>query len=217
MKKENNDSREIRNINYMKITEDFYPDFQKAKERLSRKIKNKKVEQTIVKQDNEEAEFLSFNETSINWGGPFKYTINGNRVEGCLLSPNMSDHKNKDFERLDSKKNEFINRIRDYHLPSELERESYFEDLPEEEKRKILKKLDAKSLKELYEEVMDFEGEMGLDLFEYNLYLYGTDDCSHTKGFHTEEEVKEELEYLRMMQPLDIYKDIYERGYVFTN
>jgi hypothetical protein len=45
----------------------------------------------------------------------------------------------------------------------------------------------------------------------------GTDDCSYTKWFPTKEAAEQELVYLRVMQPLDFYKDVIDREYLFTN
>lgn len=51
----------------------------------------------------------------------------------------------------------------------------------------------------------------------YKVYLYGTDDTSYTKYFCTLEEAEQEMNSLRMMQPLDFKLDILDRGYLFTN
>lgn len=51
----------------------------------------------------------------------------------------------------------------------------------------------------------------------YHVYLAGTDDFSYSKYFCTLEEAKQEIDYLRMMQPLDFRLDIIDRGYLFTN
>jgi len=51
----------------------------------------------------------------------------------------------------------------------------------------------------------------------YQVYLAGTDDFSYSKYFCTLEEAEQELDYLRMMQPLDVKLDILDRGYLFTN
>lgn len=47
--------------------------------------------------------------------------------------------------------------------------------------------------------------------------LYGTDDFSMTRDVSSKEEAVREVEYLRMMQPLDFDRDISERGYIFSN
>jgi hypothetical protein len=51
----------------------------------------------------------------------------------------------------------------------------------------------------------------------YHVHLTGTDDFSYSKYFCTLEEAEQELNYLRMMQPLDFKLDILDRGYLFTN
>lgn len=53
--------------------------------------------------------------------------------------------------------------------------------------------------------------------FPYRLHLSGNDDYSMSKRFMTKDECDKELEYLRMMQPLDMTMDIHNRGYFFTN
>jgi len=52
---------------------------------------------------------------------------------------------------------------------------------------------------------------------ESGLYLCGNDDTSYTKWFDNDTDLMKELNYLRMMQPLNMRLDIYNRGYEFTN
>jgi len=54
-------------------------------------------------------------------------------------------------------------------------------------------------------------------ILPYRVYLCGNDDCSYTKWFATQEQADAEVLYLRKMQPLDMNRDIYDRGYIFTN
>lgn len=54
-------------------------------------------------------------------------------------------------------------------------------------------------------------------LLPYRIYLCGNDDCSYSKWLATQEQVDEEVKYLRKMQPLDMDRDIYKRDYIFTN
>jgi len=211
-------SKEIKRLDYKKITEDFFPELEEVKDRLNRKITNKKVNQTVVKAYEEDVEFLYFTEeTADNWGGPYTYTIDNKERKGCILSKDVEDHKNEYFERIDNEKNNFLNKVRYYNIPQTQRPEYSFDDLSKKDKKKFLDTLDSKTLMQTYKDTMDFEGEMSLNFFEYNLHLGGNDDFSYTKGFHSKEELLEELEYLRMMQPLDIYRDIYDRGYFFTN
>lgn len=53
--------------------------------------------------------------------------------------------------------------------------------------------------------------------FPYRIYLYGTDDSSYSKWFIKEEDMLEEVKYLRKMQPLNLQRDLLDRGFVFTN
>ncbi len=58
------------------------------------------------------------------------------------------------------------------------------------------------------------------DLMEnrpYRLCLSGNDDCSYSKSFYNLEDATDELKYLTAMQPLNMDKDILDRGYIFTN
>ena len=61
-----------------------------------------------------------------------------------------------------------------------------------------------------------FNDEQMLRYFDYIIHLYGTDDDSYSKGFHTEEEMMEEVQRLRNNQPLSMSLDL-KNGYVFTN
>jgi len=54
-------------------------------------------------------------------------------------------------------------------------------------------------------------------MLPHSIYMCGNDDCSYSKWFSTEEEIAEELKYLRKMQPLDFNRDIIDRDYIFTN
>ncbi len=53
--------------------------------------------------------------------------------------------------------------------------------------------------------------------FPYRIYLYGTDDTSYSKWFFTEEEMMKEVNWLRKMQPLNLVRDLLDRGFMFTN
>jgi hypothetical protein len=51
----------------------------------------------------------------------------------------------------------------------------------------------------------------------FRVYLHGNDDASYSRWFGTVEEMNEELGYLAKMQPINMWKDVQGRGYVFTN
>lgn len=53
--------------------------------------------------------------------------------------------------------------------------------------------------------------------FPYRIYLYGTDDSSYSKWFVKEEDMMEDVKYLRKMQPLSLERDVIGKGFVFTN
>ncbi len=53
--------------------------------------------------------------------------------------------------------------------------------------------------------------------YPFRLHLSGNDDLSYSKGFNSKESMENELKYLRKMQPLDMWLDIVDRKYMFTN
>ena len=53
--------------------------------------------------------------------------------------------------------------------------------------------------------------------YNFRLFLYGTDNCSFSKGFNTIEELNVELDTLTKLQPLNMKLDVYDRGYIYTN
>jgi hypothetical protein len=53
--------------------------------------------------------------------------------------------------------------------------------------------------------------------FPYFIRLSGNDDDSYTKYFATEKEMLDEIQYLRLIMPINKEIDIKSRGYVFTN
>jgi hypothetical protein len=55
------------------------------------------------------------------------------------------------------------------------------------------------------------------DKFKYYICIDDNDDISYTRYFNTEEEMKEEIRYLHICQPIDIDLDLSARGYAFTN
>lgn len=61
------------------------------------------------------------------------------------------------------------------------------------------------------------ENESEPRYFPYRIYLYGTDDSSYSKWFVKEEDMMEDVKYLRKMQPISLERDVLEKGFVFTN
>jgi hypothetical protein len=59
--------------------------------------------------------------------------------------------------------------------------------------------------------------EAKLYTYPFRLHLSGNDDLSYSKGFNSKQSMEEELKYLRKMQPLDMWLDVQDREYIFTN
>lgn len=51
----------------------------------------------------------------------------------------------------------------------------------------------------------------------YMLILSGNDDTSYSKSYHNIEAAIDELKYLTALQPINMTKDVLNRGYIFTN
>jgi len=211
---ENPEKEDVKMIDYEKIVNEFGTDLEEVERRIDRRIAKKSKEQVLFNCYMGEREFLEFNDTAYAWGGPFSNEIDGKEVLGCAVS---LEYKNEYFKRIDNEENSFLNKVEDYCVYGEREGMDDLYQKNIEEKKAIIGKLSGKQLIETYKKTMFFDREDMLSFYEYHIYLAGNDDCSYTKGFHTEEEVKEELEYLRMMQPLDFYIDIQGRDYIFTN
>ena len=211
----NPEKEDVKILDYEKIVNEFGSDLEEIEKRLDRRMAKKPKEQVLFNCYMGKREFLEFNDTAYSWGGPFSNNINDKEVLGCAVSLN---HKNEYFVRIDDEENNFLNKVNNYHVYGDRSGiERLLSEKEPEEKKEIIGKLSGKQLLETYKKTMFFDREEMLAFYEYHIYLAGNDDCSYTKGFHTEEEVKEELEYLRMMQPLDFYIDIQGRDYIFTN
>jgi len=209
--------------------------FEYLKERLLRKFRGSIPEPVIYSADkwHNGDEFLTFtDESAYSWAGPFEQ--NG-KLGACASI--KSEQYDENYNLMDEG---VINiPIIDassqwswYDLPPSIRKESdefakemgvtngdhmlykgdkdykkaLFETFSVEEKHYIFKRILGRCDKEWIQSILP-----------YMLYLCGTDDCSYTKWFATREEAESELQYLRMMQPLDMDRDIYKRDYVFTN
>jgi hypothetical protein len=165
-----------------------------------------------------DAEFLEFTEeTASSWGGPYKM---GDKL-GCAMK--LKDGENQiatiapiNFQA-DWKYYNIPQKFRDTIKESDsdiykmtpLEKENLFNSFPTNIQhslcRSVLKSWEENNFERLNQKL------------PYKIYLYGNDDCSYTKWFSSQKERKQELNYLRGMQPLDFNKDVVQRGYSFTN
>lgn len=194
--------------------------FKTAIERLIRKVGAKIPMPVSLPSEN--AEFLEFTPDSAdNWGGPFE--LNGRQGCGVTVQHDTKKRSPKidiydySYWNCSPKIREELNAIAkendqpngDYlfaHVWNKKDKKDYFLKLNIAEQITIVKSYLSWHGKEYMEGLRPFK-----------LYLFGNDDCSYSKWFDTAAEMEEELNYLRMMQPLDFNKDIKERNYIFTN
>lgn len=87
----------------------------------------------------------------------------------------------------------------------------------EQHLQRRLQSLKEPALKAWNASVEKFQPECPTKESPVEVFVAGNDDASWSKFFATEEEGLEELTYLLGQQPIDITRDIYNRGYVFTN
>lgn len=209
-------------VRYDKIAQEFAPkEFQYLSERL-RRLRDFKVREPVIYDPDTYMggnEFFEFTkETACSWGGPFQF----NGVEGCVAVVTEGENEiatmkpiniQQDWgywqlpdkfraERSDLKDSEI------YHMNGE-SRAELFLTFPASVQFAI-----AKKILNLWNEQNCIWLQAKLP---FKIGLYGNDDTSYTKYFATKQEMEDELNYLRAMQPLDIVRDVYDRGYEFTN
>ena len=215
------ESYTVPSLDYNKLLQDSVPELLKyTVQRLERRVSDDVPDPVFATLEARQSEFLSFTkETAEYWGGPFE--LDGKVGCGVRIN-NRADYIDIDIynfsyyscsigirQELDqiAKENNLSNG--DVLLASwkSKDKREYFDKLDRKDRIYILQQ-------EIIHKCHKSEIE---SLRSYQLYLFGNDDASYSKYFDSEEEVKEELTYLRKMQPLDFNKDIKDRGYFFTN
>ncbi len=215
-------------FNWEKLVKEACPELlDYAEERLKRKHSNKIVEKTefpgMGTNFYGKGEFLEFTEKSAScWAGPFEL----NNKRGASLNVRKYELK---------KEIKIVNPTTDYSfydLPTDIQNDltqkhkvhaanivygwtkdeklAFFNELTDNQRYSTVKRF--YSIRNSY-----LDEQLKQDFLPFKIYMCGTDDCSYSNWFGTEEEVNKELEYLRKMQPLDFTKDIRDRGYIFTN
>lgn len=216
------DDGKRKGFDWFKFLEKVCPEkLEFAKIRLLRKRDNKVTPIVIYNEGGngflENNEFLEFDENSaFNWAGPFKC----NEKLGCIMIYGENKHK-ADYPIFNVKKDHsFYNIPHNTRETLKLTANDHWK-LNSDEKEVLFNSL---STKDQYETAKAFFKSANCYLNEslahtqpYSIYLTGNDDCSYKKYFSSEEEMNEELNYLRMMQPLNFSIDIRMKDYIFTN
>jgi hypothetical protein len=183
-------------------------------------------------------EFLEFTKDSAaSWGGPFDQ----DGKEGACMKLKQTDFKNDDKWRLHYPVYNVESQFSFYDLPQSIKNslDKKYRVMYEgkdcgngantvyswSEKGKIsfFNSMSAKNkfltAERYYKEKFQYSSlnEDLMTRLPYKIYMCGNDDCSYSKWFATRKEMRDEVLYLRKMQPLDFYIDICERGYIFTN
>lgn len=200
-------------FNYEKCAKDFMGDnYEYHRRRLYRKLYGKLPVVKTTKEYRGEDEFLEFTEDSApSWGGPWLYRDK----PGCCV--HVYGPTAKPF----GKELDLTSSWSFYHLPHELQKnydanEVYGWD--EAKKRAEFANMDADTqIHVIKERIKWIDTEFLEGHKPFVIYAYGNDDCSYSKSFMTLEQVNQELNYLRRMQPLDFTHDIILRDWYFTN
>ncbi len=235
--KEEGDDGVRYDLDETKLIMECVPDqFEYLKARLRRKF-NAVIPEVVI-YDPEDTwhkgdEFLQFTkDTAHNWAGPFEQD---GKVGACMrIQANRQDYYGNPVDE-GTIKIPIIDAASQwswYCLPSELrdEADKFAKSMDVINGDHMLYKGDHEYKRQLFDTftvqqkynifcslLKRWSKESLMYLLPYSLRLSGNDDCSYTKGFATLKEAEDELTYLRMMQPLDMHRDIYERDYIFTN
>jgi hypothetical protein len=200
--------------------DDYYSkEFKFIKDRLIRRYNNIITNSTVL-EDN--VEFLELDESACILGGPHGFE----NKEGCYISIHENKKSIESVRKSMMGDIDFIRSSHSFLLPHNRSIDGEYStfsnnyyNMSKEEKKKFIESLSHERFFKLYKNVVKYlSDEESIESKKpYRIYMYGNDDSSWTKWFFTKEEVEKELEYLRMMQPLNLYKDFTDRGYLFTN
>jgi len=202
----------IERLDWMKLLQTFRPELlSRTLERLNRKLNpntNPNIDKNYLQVDNES-----------NFGGNYEIeskqacTISFGRNDSVSIfyelniptdwqSYNLPHHLQKDIEQ--GKEKPYYNIVCKW---SRTQKQEFFKSLSLENKNYI-------SVSVLERTLQHFKDK---HYYPYEVYIAGNDDESWTKYFATEEEMIQEVNYLRMMEPINKNLDICSRDYVFTN
>lgn len=202
----------IERLDWMKLLQTFHPELlSRTLERLNRKLNpniNPNIDKNHLEVDNESSfggnyEIEGKQACAISFGAnnsiPVFYGLN---IPSDWQSYNLPNHLQNEIEK--DKKEPYYNIV--YRWSKKQKRE-FFEGLSLEDKNYI-------TISVLEYSLQHFKDKR---YYPYNVYVAGNDDESWTKYFATEEEMLQEVNYLRMMEPINKQLDICSRNYVFTN
>jgi len=195
-------------IDYDKIVKDFYnKDLIFLKKHLKRKVLNKTRTKNIVTNKFDECqqvEFLEFDSSSDSWAGPFIH----NNIKGCYIEFN----KNSFYRRIDSEDYSFLNLLSEHDFPYYLinKNPSKYKmyNKTKNEKQQILDELSEEDLFYTFNQTRKKIDEYLLGNYKYYIRLFGTDNTSYYKGFHSENQMLIEVQRLRNNQPLNMFLDV---------
>lgn len=198
-------------INFLKIIKKHEPELLTfLKSRLSFYDKNNLKKEPIYINN---VEFLEFDSTAELLFDAYKYE---NKL-GSYVYLKPINHNESFLDRLFEYSH--VDKIKEYLLPIHL-RNFNFDNLQSNKKLIFLLNLDKLDqvdiYKKYYKNLVD-DKNMEWYLSDYKVTITGNDDTSYTKYFLDKKDAENELLFLRNRQPLNMYKDIFERNYFFTN
>lgn len=198
-------------INFLKIIKEHEPELLTfLKSRLSFYDNNNLKKEPIYIND---VEFLEFDYTAELLFDAYKYE----NTLGSYVYLKPINHNKSFLDRLFEYSH--VDKIKEYLLPIHLQNFN-FDNLQSNKKLIFLLNLDKLDqvdiYKKYYKNLVD-DKNMEWYLSDYKVTITGNDDTSYTKYFLDKKDAENELLFLRNRQPLNMYKDIFERDYFFTN
>lgn len=198
-------------IDYLKIIKEHEPELLTfLKSRLSYYDNNNLKKEPIYIND---VEFLEFDSTAELLFGAYKYE---NKL-GSYVYLKPINHNESFLDRVFEYSH--VDKIKEYLLPIHLQNFN-FDNLQSNKKLIFLLNLDKLDQVDIYKKYyknLVNDKNMEWYLSDYKVTITGNDDTSYTKYFLDKKDAENELLFLRNRQPLNIHKDIFERGYFFTN
>lgn len=211
---------ELEYHNYSQFVQTHVPEqYAKACQRLDRFYSKNPVEPKYHydREYCKDLEFLEFDETACNWNGPF--TQDGKK--GCVVF-HSGVNQYRSIASFSEKDFNLLTNFSSYDLPYNMydKYKHWDSNTSYQEKLDVFNSLSGIDKQLIFDKLSQrfkAEDEFSLSCYPYRVVLQGNDDTSYTRGFDSQEEVDQELQYLRRMQPLNMIYDVYWRGYIFTN